>query len=291
MNATSQVAEGHSEAVRLLEEKWGPPEVWNSSWNSFVRERLSLKTPNLEIIARLLAGHRILHGAKALDVGCGEGGLVRALEERGATVTAVEINRRDLTLFRILRSVNGWPKGNLLRASGTKLPFRSGSFDLVTAVEVIEHVSRPEDLVAELFRVARAGGLVLVTTPNFLLPYEPHVRLFFVHWLPGRARKRVIRWRRARYKYAQDLHYLEGMGYFTRGSLQRLLSEFTDKTQDLTEEWLQEVARRANSGQAATDPFVRTVLPLILRLSRGSDRLQRLILFFLPLKFLCEKTR
>src|SRR3990172_11450091 len=51
------------------------------------------------------------------------------------------------------------------------LPFADGEFDAILCFETIEHVSRPQVLIAELGRVTRSGGTLVLTTPNVL--WEP----------------------------------------------------------------------------------------------------------------------
>ena len=80
-----------------------------------------------------------------------------------------------------------------VRADGRELPFADGAFDLGFSNAVVEHVAGGRDgqrrFVHELCRVARR---VFVTTPNRWFPLEVHTLLPFVHWLPARARERVI---------------------------------------------------------------------------------------------------
>lgn len=52
-----------------------------------------------------------------------------------------------------------------------RLPFEDGEFDVVFCLETVEHVSQPERLVAELGRVTRSGGTMVLSTPNVL--WEP----------------------------------------------------------------------------------------------------------------------
>lgn len=93
----------------------------------------------------------------ALDVGCAEGFFMRAIGERfGAEVWGVDIS--NIAAEKVHAA--GMPAA---AAEATKLPFADGSFDLVYATEVIEHVLDPDLMLAEMRRVSR--GIVLVTTP------------------------------------------------------------------------------------------------------------------------------
>ncbi len=86
-----------------------------------------------------------------------------------------------------------FPQVRAVQADGRELPFADGEFDLGFSNAVVEHVAGGRDgqrrFVHELCRVT---ARVFVTTPNRLFPLEVHTLLPFVHWLPARARARVI---------------------------------------------------------------------------------------------------
>ena len=91
------------------------------------------------------------------------------------------------------RFAAAFPSVRAVRADGRALPFADGEFDLGFSNAVVEHVAGGREgqqrFVHELCRVARQ---VFVTTPNRFFPIEVHTLLPFVHWLPRRARERVI---------------------------------------------------------------------------------------------------
>jgi len=94
---------------------------------------------------------------RALDLGAGQGALSQALRERGFDVTAADVN---LEQFRA-RNVP-FAKLDLNRP----LPFPEEKYELVLAVEILEHLEAPRAFVREIFRVLKPGGLAVVTTPN-----------------------------------------------------------------------------------------------------------------------------
>jgi SAM-dependent methyltransferase len=111
-----------------------------------------------------------LRESRVLDVGAGYGLLVPHLQPRVARYVGV-----DLALSAVRQFPASSPRrAHGVVADGTALPFPNGSFDLVLCLEVIEHAADPPRLVDECFRVARPGGHVLFSTPNyrnlFLLP-------------------------------------------------------------------------------------------------------------------------
>lgn len=104
-------------------------------------------------------------GSRALDVGCGTGYDVHRLRERGFLVTGVE---PVADLRARAREAN--PGVEIVDAGIEKLPFRDGSFDLVSAIEVIRYLADPAPAVAEIHRVLAPGGRAFVTAaPRFSL--------------------------------------------------------------------------------------------------------------------------
>jgi SAM-dependent methyltransferase len=67
------------------------------------------------------------------------------------------------------------------------LPFKSGTFDAVNLIEVIEHIEHQAQLIREIGRVLKPGGVVLVSTPNILNMFS-RVRFLFTGFLRGRVR-------------------------------------------------------------------------------------------------------
>jgi len=98
----------------------------------------------------------------ALEVGCGVGGNLAAITERGLATTGVDLSVRAL---REARSAH--PGVDVAVADGGRLPFRAASFGLVVVTEVLEHVRDPNSVAAEAGRVTRPGGLLFVTSPNY----------------------------------------------------------------------------------------------------------------------------
>lgn len=102
---------------------------------------------------------------EVLDVGCGGGYTCEYLDDLGAVVTGVEVNSDLVTAARAhaeevgkdIRYVDGIAEA---------LPFEDDSFDVVTCVDVLEHVDDVELAVSEIARVLRPGGWFLYDTIN-----------------------------------------------------------------------------------------------------------------------------
>jgi ubiquinone/menaquinone biosynthesis C-methylase UbiE len=138
-------------------------------------------------IAREVASFASLSGAHVLDVGCQLGALPIALSELGAHVTGVDVSDALLSAAQMRSQCYG-ATATFVRAEAERLPFADHSFDVVTFVDVIEHVSRPRDAVRELSRVLRPGGLLYLFGPNRFSPSnlrsDPHYNLAWVSAMP-----------------------------------------------------------------------------------------------------------
>jgi SAM-dependent methyltransferase len=104
-------------------------------------------------------------GPDVLNVGAGPFFELGRVDVRGRRVTVCDIDARAVDLARKLH-------GELLAGAdtieaGAPLPYADGSFDLVVAMEVIEHLTEPLPWLRELVRVARPGAELLLTTPNY----------------------------------------------------------------------------------------------------------------------------
>ena len=95
---------------------------------------------------------------RALDAGCGSGALAFAFAAHVREVVGVDVSTELLAAGRIDAPANV----TLVEGDATALPFGAGEFDLAGCARVLHHVRRPELVVAELVRVTRPGGRILV---------------------------------------------------------------------------------------------------------------------------------
>ena len=118
-------------------------------------------------------------GGRLIDVGCGVGnGLIIFHDRFGLSGVGVDVSEGMLDIARAKVRERNLPI-ELLRIDGEDLPFDDDSFDVGINFEVLEHTPHPARMLAELARVVKPGGAVVVTTPNTL--WEP------VHWLAART--------------------------------------------------------------------------------------------------------
>jgi 2-polyprenyl-6-hydroxyphenyl methylase/3-demethylubiquinone-9 3-methyltransferase len=105
---------------------------------------------------------RPLEGKTALDVGCGAGLLAEPLARIGAAVTAIDAAPELIAAAKEHAAGAGLDID--YRAVGVEA--LDGRFDLLTAMEVVEHVADPRAFVASLAERLAPGGLLILSTPN-----------------------------------------------------------------------------------------------------------------------------
>jgi SAM-dependent methyltransferase len=108
-------------------------------------------------------------GSLVLDVGCGTGALAARLTEAGYQVVGVDPSEG---MLRVLESRA--PRVRGVKGSATSLPFSDASFDFVLSVAVMHHIAGVDEVrrtLAEMVRVAKPGGRILVWDHNPRNPY------------------------------------------------------------------------------------------------------------------------
>lgn len=104
-------------------------------------------------------------GKTVLDLGCAGGFMAEALAARGAVVTAIDPAAEAITAARAHAAQAGYAIRYDVGV-GEELPYADASFDAVVCVDVLEHVSDLPQVLAEVARVLRPGGLFLFDTIN-----------------------------------------------------------------------------------------------------------------------------
>jgi ubiquinone/menaquinone biosynthesis C-methylase UbiE len=137
-----------------------------------------------------------LPGEKALDVSCGTGNYAIALAGKGARVTAVDPSAAMLEIARS-KAFRAKLPIDYRRGTAEDLPFADDSFDLLTAVLMLEFISSPGEVLSEMLRVLRPGGrLVIGVLGKYSL------------WAAARRLKSLFApsiWRRATFFSAREL--------------------------------------------------------------------------------------
>jgi 2-polyprenyl-6-hydroxyphenyl methylase/3-demethylubiquinone-9 3-methyltransferase len=103
-----------------------------------------------------------LEGKSALDVGCGAGLLTEPLARLGATVTGIDAAPELIAVAR----EHAAAQGLTIDYRAAELQELGGTFDLITCMEVVEHVADPAAFVKALAKRLAPNGLLILSTPN-----------------------------------------------------------------------------------------------------------------------------
>jgi 2-polyprenyl-6-hydroxyphenyl methylase/3-demethylubiquinone-9 3-methyltransferase len=154
----------HDDPIALLraesKAKW--PWVWER-----IRERF---TPQIQ--------QDRAQSLRVLDVGCGGGFLSNALALEGLSVTGIDLSNESLKTaakFDKTKSVE------YIVADAYRLPFADASFEVVTAMDFLEHIEEPALAIKEFSRVLKPGGLFIFHTFNR-------------NWISGLVVIRLVEW-------------------------------------------------------------------------------------------------
>jgi len=110
--------------------------------------------------------HAGLAGKNVLDIGCGGGILSESMAESGATVTGIDLSEKALGVAR-LHLLESGKKVDYRMISAEELAAEApGTFDVVTCMEMLEHVPDPASIVAACAALAKPGGHVFFSTIN-----------------------------------------------------------------------------------------------------------------------------
>ncbi len=111
---------------------------------------------------------------KILDIGCGNGFLLKTLEKEGRELYGVDLSQEgvDQTSKRV-------PAAKVTRADSHNLPFEDGEFDYTLSTEFLEHVTDPLNVIKEIARVTKKGGQSIHQTPfEDTVPSGEHVSFY-----------------------------------------------------------------------------------------------------------------
>jgi len=116
--------------------------------------------------ARFVAERAPLAGARVLDVGCGGGLLCESLARAGAKVTGIDLAPGMVDVARLHAAEQGLDINYEYVAAEALAAGGAGAFDVVTCMEMLEHVPDPDRMTATLACLVRPGGAIFVSTIN-----------------------------------------------------------------------------------------------------------------------------
>ncbi len=107
-----------------------------------------------------------LSGKKVLDVGCGGGILAEAMAAVGASVSGIDLSEKALKVAKLHLYESGLSVDYQLVSAEDFAAQHAGEFDVVTCMEMLEHVPDPASIVAACARLVKPGGWVFFSTLN-----------------------------------------------------------------------------------------------------------------------------
>jgi SAM-dependent methyltransferase len=198
-------------------------------------DRLREQNESVEFSNRLHE-YDLFKGRRVLDVGCGNGYVLSRFAAAGAEVVGVDITRKAIELCEARFRLAGLT-GKFQIADAESLPFADASFDCVTSMGVLHHVPDTEAAVAEIRRVLKPGGRLIV------MFYHRNSALFRLRFpIESRLTGKPLQ---------QLVNEVDGVGnvkgdVYSKAELSALLGGFTDleMTVGLLRPWM--VARRGS---------------------------------------------
>jgi len=112
-------------------------------------------------------GLAALAGKRVLDVGCGGGILADSMARRGASVLGIDLATKPLKVAQLHAMEAGTPNVEYREVSAEALAAEQpGGFDVVTCMEMLEHVPKPESVVQACATLVKPGGWIFFSTLN-----------------------------------------------------------------------------------------------------------------------------
>jgi 2-polyprenyl-6-hydroxyphenyl methylase / 3-demethylubiquinone-9 3-methyltransferase len=107
-----------------------------------------------------------LRDARILDIGCGGGILSEAMAAKGARVTGIDLSEKALGVARLHKLESGADVDYRLVAAEMLAAESPNAYDVVTCMEMLEHVPAPASIIAAAGTLVKAGGVVVISTLN-----------------------------------------------------------------------------------------------------------------------------
>lgn len=131
----------------------------------------------IELYTKKYTVAEMFEGKNVLDIGCGAGGKTLYYASQGAArVVGVDVvPRYEQQAKDLAKDLGLEEKFDFVLADAAKLPFEEDSFDTIIMNDAMEHVDKPEEVLAECLRVLVRGGRLFVNFPPYNHPYGAHL--------------------------------------------------------------------------------------------------------------------
>jgi len=122
-------------------------------------KQLTYRLPVFESLCDLIDCKKTI-SAKLLDIGCGNGDFIWLAQKRGWSVQGIELSQTAVNFAVQMRNLD------VKLGAPDQLPFAENSYDVVTLLDVLEHLSNPAKVLKEIYRVLKPEGTLIVQVPN-----------------------------------------------------------------------------------------------------------------------------
>ena len=156
MNSEVNVDPGEIEKFQSIASRW-----WDTE--SEFKPLHDINPLRVSYIERQCGG---IDGKKLLDVGCGGGILAEALAQKGAAVTGIDMAEMSLEVARLHLQESGLDIDYRMITVEEFADDNEGEFDIVTCLEMLEHVPDPASIVTACCRLLKPGGRLVLSTLN-----------------------------------------------------------------------------------------------------------------------------
>lgn len=193
-----------------------------------------------------------IENKKLLDIGSGWGELMFASLVNGADAYGIEPDTEEFEISHMLLKSYGLNFDRIKKGVGEKIPYPDNHFDLVTCQNVLEHVQDREQTLKEIIRVTKPGGIIWMSVPNYLFPYEGHYRLKWFPLTPKWIGKYILK------ALGRNPEFLmKHVSYTTYPALMRLWKKNNLEIRNVTEE-------KILSGEHKSDMYSSKLLTTII---------------------------
>ena len=174
-----------------------------------------------------------------LDVGCSLGGLLYSLynSQKFNFVAGVDIDSTAVKMAKEYKKLKQIPDSKLFvdTASIYELPFEDEAFDFIIMKDVGEHLENKQNLefaFKELKRALKKDGYIFIETPNYLFPFEVHLKVPMLPYVSTKGEVKFI----ARF-FGKDPDFVNHLNFTTPGMFKKIFYNLNLKYKDAYEEY------------------------------------------------------
>ncbi len=177
-----------------------------------------------EVVMRVHRGAGGKEGTlDVLDIGCGAGAQSPFWAGKGHRYRGVDINAPLIQLAQ-QRAAERRSGAMFQVASATALPFADASFDICLVPELLEHIEDWSSCLSEAARVLRPGGVMYISTSNWMCPVQDEFNLPGYSWYPAFVKRYVVRRARTDWGAVANFAKYPAVHWFSFYRLRRFLA-------------------------------------------------------------------